>query len=368
MTYRMLQIGVGGYGKHWSEQALPPNVADGLVELVGIADIDPTALKEAQAFHNLPDNACFTSAAELVRTVKADFVLICTPAWEHEEHIGLAVAAGLEILCEKPVCDTIDATIRIENLVRQSGTKLAMTMTHRFDQANSTFRKALRSGIDGQLDYLVFRQTGELRKYGAWGAFRHELPDVMLGEAGIHHFDMLRDLAGADCATIFARSWTPAWGEFKGDANVMAIATFQNGVKLSYEGTSTNAVAINPYFKGYVRAECEHGVIVLSHGAVERHVHDPNRQRGARKEGEGEPISLVEQAKFANVWLLDRFVRWLDGGAEMETSIESHVKSQAMVYAAIRSVHTRQEINVPVFLEERRQAVVQDLQFREALQ
>lgn len=354
MTYRMLQIGVGGYGKHWSERSLPPNIAGGLVELVGIADTDPVALRAAQSFHGLPDSACFTSAAELVQAIKADFVLICTPAWHHEEHIGLAVAAGLDVLCEKPVADTMEATIRLENLVRKAGTKLAMTMTHRFDQPNTTFRNALRSGIDGPLDYLVFRQTGELRKYGAWGAFRHELPDVMLGEAGIHHFDMLRDLAGADCATIFARSWTPSWGEFKGDANVLAIATFQNGVKLSYEGTSCNAAAINPYFKGYVRAECENGVLILSHGAVERHWHDPTRQRGSRKEGEGDPIAPAEQTKFGDVWLLDRFLRWLDGGPEMETSMHSHVKSQAMVYAAIRSVHTGQEIDVGAFLQEHR--------------
>lgn len=354
MTYRMLQIGVGGYGRLWSEKALPPNVADGLVELVGIADSNPEALRAAQAFHGLPDSACFTSAAELVRTIKADFVLISTPAWHHEEHIGLAVAARLDILCEKPVADTMEATIRIENLVRKAGTKLAMTMTHRFDQPNTTFRNALLSGVDGQLDYLVFRQTGELRKYGAWGAFRHELPDVMLGEAGIHHFDMLRDLAGADCATIFARSWTPSWGEFKGDANVLAIATFENGVKLSYEGTSCNAAAINPYFKGYLRAECESGVLILSHGAVERHRHDPTRQRGSRREGEGDPIAPVEQAKFGDTWLLERFIRWLAGGPEMETSIESHVKSQAMVYAAIRSVHQGKEIAVPAFLDEHR--------------
>lgn len=356
MTYRMLQIGVGGYGKLWSEQFVPPNVKDGTVELVGIADTDETALKATQAFHNLPDEACFTSAEDLFANVYADFVLISTPAWHHEDHIGLAVAAGLDILCEKPVADTMEATIRIHELVKNAGTKLAMTMTHRFDEPNTTFREALRSGLDGPLDYLVFRQTGELRKYGAWGAFRHELPDVMLGEAGIHHFDMLRDLAGADCSTIFARSWTPDWGEFKGDANVLAIATFQNGVRLSYEGTSCNAVAINPYFKAYIRAECENGVICLSHGAVERHRHDPTRQRGGRKEGEGERIPPVEQAKFGNIWLIDRFARWLDGGEVMETDIESHVKSQAMVYAGIHSVHTGREVDVPAFLEEHRRA------------
>jgi predicted dehydrogenase len=151
---------------------------------------------------------------------------------------------------------------------------------------------------------------------------------------------------------VFARSWTPPWGEFKGDANVMAILTFANGVKLSYEGTSCNAVAINPYFKGYVRAECESGVIILNHGRVERHVHDPARQRGARAEGQGETIAPADQAKFGNIWLIERFVNWLDGGEEMETSIRTHLQSQAMVFAAIESVHKGREINVQDFLAE----------------
>jgi predicted dehydrogenase len=352
MTYRMIQIGVGGYGKQWLEQFTPPNTAEGLLEVVGIADTDREALRAAQTFLGLPDEACFSSAGALISCVEADFALISTPAWHHEEHINLALDAGLDILCEKPVADTMAATIRLHDRVMRSKKKLAMTMTHRFDEPNTTFRNALRSGIDGPLDYLVFRQTGELRKYGAWGAFRHELPDAMLAEAAIHHFDMLRDLAGADCATVFARSWTPPWGEFKGDANVMAILTFANGVKLSYEGTSCNAVAINPYFKGYVRAECESGVIILNHGRVERHVHDPARQRGARAEGQGETIAPADQAKFGNIWLIERFVNWLDGGEEMETSIRTHLQSQAMVFAAIESVHKGREINVQDFLAE----------------
>lgn len=90
---------------------------------------------------------------------------------------------------------------------------------------------------------------------------------------------------------------------------------------------------------------------------MERHRHDPTRQRGSRREGEGDPIAPAEQAKFGDTWLLDRFVRWLDGGPEMETSIGSHVKSQAMVYAAIQSVHRGREVNVPAFLEECRLSV-----------
>ena len=352
MTYKMIQVGVGGYGAKWLKEFVPPAAAEGRLKTVAIADVDERALREAQAFLGLPDDRCFTDVKRAFAESGADFSLISTPPWSHEEAIRLSLDHGMDILCEKPIADTMEACARIATQVHRAGRKMALTMTHRFDQPNTTFRRELKSGACGRLDYLVFRLTGELRSYGAWGHFRHDMKDVMLIEAAIHHFDLLRDLVGADCETVYAKSWTPAWGEFAGDANVLAMMTFANGVRLTYEGASCNAVSINAYFKGYIRAECETGVLILSNGRVERHLYDSSRQRPVRREGEGETVTPVEQDKFGNVWLVDRFVRWLDGGEPMETNIDSNLKAQAIAFAAIESARTGREVNVREFLED----------------
>ena len=61
----------------------------------------------------------------------------------------------------------------------------------------------LTSGRLGRLNYLVSRFAADYREYGSWGIFRHEILHALLVEGGIHHFDQIRNLAGAHCATIF---------------------------------------------------------------------------------------------------------------------------------------------------------------------
>ena len=48
MVYKMIQVGTGGFGKAWVERFLPPNVQDGLIEVVAAVDLSTEALKNAQ--------------------------------------------------------------------------------------------------------------------------------------------------------------------------------------------------------------------------------------------------------------------------------------------------------------------------------
>ena len=52
----------------------------------------------------------------------------------HEAVVDAAVEHGLDILSEKPIADTMDGSVRIARKVRDAGRKMAVTMSHRFDQ------------------------------------------------------------------------------------------------------------------------------------------------------------------------------------------------------------------------------------------
>lgn len=343
---KMLQIGVGGYGAAWMRDFVPPTAAKGLVETVGVCDIDEKALGAARDFLGLPADACFTDAARACQEVEADFVLISTPPWDHADHVEMAAGAGMDVLCEKPIAASIEDTARIARTARSTGRRIAFTMTHRFDQPHSTLRREVHSDRYGPLDYVAFRLTGELRRFASWGRFRHEMDDVMLVEAAIHHFDILRDLAGAAPASIYATSWNPPWGEFAGDSQVLAIMRFANDVRASYESTACNAVSINEYFKGTIRAEFEQATLILDGGRVERMFYDPTGKNPVRRPGTGETVSPVAQNSFGNVWIIERFVEWLRGGPAMPTRLEETLQSQAMVFAALESARTGREVNV----------------------
>jgi len=234
---------------------------------------------------------------------------------------------------------------------------MAVTMSHRFDQDKTTIREEIRSGRHGPLDYLVCRFTCDCRKFASWGKFRHQIPDALLVEGSVHHLDFLADMAGATCDTIYAQTWNPAWGEYGGDSQALVLMMFGNGTRVFYEGAQTNAVGLNCWGTEYVRAECEKGTLILNQRKLECFEYDPSRQHRLEKEscGRGEKIPLLDRPKWANTWLIEKFVRWLDGGEPMETNVEDNLQSVALIFAAIESKRTGKQVRVQEFLAKARE-------------
>ncbi len=357
MVYKVIQVGTGGFGARWCDRFLPPNVRDGLVEVVAAVDINPDALSNARQGLGLRADQCYTDIHRAFDENPADFCTIVVPPNSHEQVVDVALAHDMHILSEKPIADTLEGSLRIAEKVRRAGKKMGVTMSHRFDQDKSTLRHELRSGRHGPLDYLVLRFTCERRTYGSWGNLLHEMPDPLLIQGAVHHLDILADLAGAECDTIYAQTWTPPWGEYQGHAQGMVLMHFANDTRAFYEGAKTNAAELNWWGREYIRAECEKATLILNHRRLECIPYDPTHARDKR-EGQGEPIPLLEQPKWANTWLIEQFVGWLDGEEPMETNVEANLQSVAMVFAAIESSRTGRPVQVQDFLAEARQRVL----------
>jgi predicted dehydrogenase len=350
----MIQVGTGGFGGYWSRAFLPPNVADGLIEVVAAVDVNPEAFINAREGLGLRDDQCYTDIRKAFDENRADFCTIVVPPAFHEQVVDIALEHDMHILSEKPIADSLEASVRIADKVKSAGKKMGVTMSHRFDQDKTTMRRELRSGNYGTLDYLISRFTCDCRRYASWGKFRHEIPDALMVEGAVHHLDILADFAGAKCDTIFAQTWNPAWGEYKGDSQGLVMMSFENGCKGIYEGAKTNSVGLNGWGHEYIRAECEKATLIMSNRQIEKFTHNAEVGYNSGSEGEGEAIPLIDQPKWTNVWLIDKFVKWLDGGQPMETNVEDNLQSVALIFAAVESSRTGQPVKVQEFLAKAR--------------
>ncbi|HLK60764.1 MAG TPA: Gfo/Idh/MocA family oxidoreductase [Chthonomonadaceae bacterium] len=350
MAQRMIQVGTGGFGASWCRQFLPPNIQEGLVEVVAAVDLRPEALENAREGLGLRADQCYTDLARALAECRADFCAIVVPPAYHEQVVDAALAHDLHILSEKPIADTLESSVRIAEKVKRAGKKMAVTMSHRFDQDKSTLREEIRSGRYGALDYLACRFTCDCRQFASWGRFRHEIADPLMIEGAVHHLDLLADMAGAACDTLYAQTWNPAWGQFAGDSQGLIVMQMENGVRASYEGAKTNAVGLNPWGQEYIRAECEQATLILDRRHLERFAYHPEGQWAQGREGEGETIPLRQQPKWANAWLIEKFARWLEGGEPMETHVEANLQSVALVFAAIQSSRTGKPVKVQELL------------------
>ncbi|WP_114576495.1 Gfo/Idh/MocA family protein [Saliphagus sp. LR7] len=353
MTYDVIQVGTGGQGEQWCKKFLPPNVEDGLVNPVAAVDVDEAALDNAREGLGLSPDECYTDVEAAFSEHDADFCTVVVPPAFHEDVVDAAIEHDLHVLSEKPIADTLEASVRIARKVEAAGLKMGVTMSHRFDRDKTTLRRELRSGDHGPIDYLVCRFTCNCRTYGSWGAFRHDIEDTLMVEGAVHHLDILADLAGADCETLYAQTWLPEWGEYEGDAQGLVQLSFENGVRGTYEGAKTNAVGLNGWGHEYVRAECRDSTLVLDGRELRKHAYDPDAEaRFGKDPGAGEPIPLDEQDKWANTWLIEQFVEWLDGGEPMATNVRDNLQSMALIAAAMESSETGEAVDVQELLAE----------------
>jgi len=362
MAYKLIQIGTGNRGRAWSNTLLPPLIEEGRIEPVAAVDTDPDALSHKP--YGLPEDKLYTDVRRAFDETDADIALIVTPPGVHEQAGDAALAHDCHVLSEKPIADTLEGSCRIAQKVEAAGKKMAVTMSHRFDDDKTTLREEIWSGRHGRLDYLVCRFTCDCRMFGDWGAsFRHEIPDTLMVEGAVHHLDILADIASAGtdarCDTIYAQTWNPAWGEFGGDSQALVTMAMDNGVKAVYEGAKCNAVGLNGWAREYIRAECELGTLIMDHRRVECFPHRPDERSCYCREGEGETVAPRQQRYWKDTWITEDFLDWLDGGQPSATHVEANLQSVALIFAGIESSRTGQPVKVQEFLA-RAQAKVRE--------
>lgn len=340
MSQKVIHVGIGVWGKRWCREFLRTNVDDGTIEVAALVDVDPQALAYGRAMLGVPAERCYTDPRRAFAETRADFCTVAVQPASHEAIVDLAIEHGVDVLCEKPIADSMEAAVRIVRKIRQSGRKMAVTMSHRFDQDKTTLRRIVRSGALGRLNAIGCRFQGDMRQHLAWSSlFRHTMRDPLMVEGAVHHLDIIADLAGARCATLMASTWKPSWAEYAGDTDGVVVMVFENGVRAVYEGSVSHAVGLNTFYKEYIRVDGERGTAVLNHREIEVFTRQ-DFWRQQHREGQGQKISLLAQPKWINNWLVELFAKWREGGPEMETNAEANLQSAALVFGAVHSQRT----------------------------
>jgi predicted dehydrogenase len=342
----------------WCGEFLPPNVADGTVEVVAAVDQDPDALGNAREALDLPEDRCYTDAETAFETHDAEFASIVVPPEVRRPIVEAALAHDLDLLTEKPIAPSLEEAVAIADLVDDADAKMAVTMSHRFDRDKTTLRRRIHGGEAGPLDYLVLRFTQRYRQRDEWvGGRVYEMDHPLLVEGGVHHLDLLASLAGAPCERLYARTWNPEWSDFAGDAQALVTMDFANDTRATYEAATTNAVALNGWEHEYIRAECRDATLELDARELTRYPYDPGAtpRHNAAGPPESESIPLDEGGKWMNTLLIERFCEWLEGGEPMPTRVEENLQSVALIEAAMLSSERDEPVAVQELLAEARE-------------
>ena len=98
----------------------------------------------------------------------------------YENLVDAAVVHDLRVFSEKPIADTLEASVRTAEEIEQTGLKIGVTMSHRFDRDRTALRREPQSGDHGPVDYLVGRFTCSVvvTRWHGYSVATRELIDV----------------------------------------------------------------------------------------------------------------------------------------------------------------------------------------------
>ncbi len=116
------------------------------IEVTAVADVvEETARQRAAEL----GAAAYTDFRQMIIEADLDAVDICLPHHLHAEAIVAAAQAGKHILCEKPLCLTIQQADQVQRAVSAAGVTLMCAHNQLFLPAVSNARQLLDQGILG---------------------------------------------------------------------------------------------------------------------------------------------------------------------------------------------------------------------------
>lgn len=187
-----LRIGVIGVGAIAQVAQLPMLARLRGAQLVALCDNDgPKARALAERF-GVPD--AFTDIDEMLEVDELDAVMISTPSHLHEPHVLSALAAGVHVLCERPLALTARGVERILAAAVRSDRKVAVANNHRFRTDVQAVSAFLRGGELGKLSGV---RTGSYQSKRAegWRMRRAESGGGAFMEQGFAMLDLALWLA-----------------------------------------------------------------------------------------------------------------------------------------------------------------------------
>lgn len=328
---RVLQVGMGGWGRNWAIEVLP-QVAD--VELVGCVDAVAESLILAQEQGIVAVEDCYDSLETALEAAAPDAVLVTTDLSGHVPVAREALEAGKHVLVEKPFAPSLVAATELVELAAARDLNLMVSQNYRFFPAVRAVQEIVRSGDLGALHTvnIDFRRFSAVGRKGR--SPHHLLAEPLLSDMAIHHFDLLRAVLGREPRDVFCRTWNPPWSWFAGPPEGTAVISFEDDLTVSYRGSWLSPGPATPW-AGEWRMEFERGEVAWT-------------SRGDRSDGiQGEkvivrPLGRPEQlVRLPTTGPADRagslteFAAAIGAGRVPESSGHDNLGSLALMHAAI---------------------------------
>jgi predicted dehydrogenase len=234
-------IGLGmGAGHVRSFKACPE------ADVVAVADTDPNRLKDVANDTDVPNR--YTDATKMIRKENLDVVAIATPNKFHKPLTLAALKAGAHVLCEKPMAMNAVEAKQMLDAADKAKRRLMINFSYRFTPQCQALKKAVDSGILGDVYFArtIWHRRRGIPRFGGWFGQKALSGGGPLIDLGVHRLDLALWLMGYPKPTwVLAGAYNPiatALAKKQGkkyDVEDLAVGLikFDNGATMEVEAS-----------------------------------------------------------------------------------------------------------------------------------
>ena len=201
-TKKLVVLGFGARGKIYAgfAEKYPEKF-----NLVAVIENDKVRLEDAKKLH--PSAKLFSDYHDfLAANIKADVVAICTQDKDHKEHAISMMAAGYDLLLEKPIANNKKDCIAIYKASQKYARKVIVCHVLRYSRFYSKIKELIDSGALGEVVTIhasenvgYFHQAHSFVR-GPWRNKEQSSPMILA--KCCHDMDIIRYLMGEPCVSV----------------------------------------------------------------------------------------------------------------------------------------------------------------------
>ncbi len=352
MTHKIGLIGFGGMSKHhhWILSTYDR------VDVKGIYDIDPQVMANAEKEGVMT----YPSKEALLADPELDMVLVATTNEVHKDIAIEAMAAGKNVICEKPVTLSSAELEEIMEAAKKYNKVFTIDQNRRTNKDFVLMKRKVEEGLLGKPYVIESRVEGSRGMPEGWRTLKH-LGGGMMLDWGVHLIDQLMYMVDEKVTNVFCKMYRIQYPEV--DDNFRLTMTFESGLTAHIE-VSTNNYITHP--RWYVLGEqgtlqiddweCDGKIVrcIDKENKWEERIFytkaGPTKTMAPRSKESTETITISEPLDVVDslTVVYDQFADAVEGKAPLTITAEQAMRVMKVMEAAFESEATGNAINTDI--------------------
>lgn len=211
------------------------------LEFVAICDVDPKNMHDKILKFELDPIHTYTDYKEMLKNEKPELVAIATESGKHAQIALDCIAAGCNLIIEKPIALSLADADEIIRRSREKGVKVCANHQNRFNKSVQKIRDAVEKERFGRLFYgtahIRWCRDYEYYSRALWRGTWEQDGGALMNQC-IHNIDLLRWMMGNEVDTVLAMTDRLNHDYIEAEDLGLALVKFKNGTYGIIEGTT----------------------------------------------------------------------------------------------------------------------------------